>query len=397
MLPPSTLTLSETVNTPHSRMGTWLGKGLATVLLAATSYAGVRLMFQSETSLSAMIPMLTMAKKTGLMPDGEPVRTYYTGVEVLDDILTGLVVFFTLLMDGHDDASHRFSLWFLPQIAPLMVHMYWETTKRRSPFARIPTLFGLAMQLYTGGIMLPIYYALSALTSSAVPKQPRGDAEGKARALLPAVILAFFVPSVALFLSPQSVPLDTKQIVAAVWQFFPLWMAILYNVFRVLLHTERSAPPGSDAVSDAQTRAALKWVKRAYLFCGLVCAAAHIYVLYTTLVTDASPGALLKVFVPYTLYHYLPVPPPASDVADYRRATRQLFQFDWLCMTVASLVFFGWSHVATARQGKKDMGLGGWLARVAVLSVLGGPGAAISWAAFAREERILALQRVKKE
>ncbi|GJE93616.1 hypothetical protein PsYK624_097760 [Phanerochaete sordida] len=370
-------------------MGIWLRKAVAALLLAATSLAGVQLMFRSDSSLSAMLPMLTEAKKTGRMPDGAPIRTHYTGNALADDTLTGLVTFFTFLVDGKDPASHRFALWFLPQLAPLLVHMYWEAGRRRSPFARIPTVFALAMQLFTGGITLPLYFALSLLTSSPVPQRPRGDAIGRARALLPAVALGFLVPSAALFLAGARLPLDTKQLLAAAWQPFPLWVALAYNALRLLFPGARSA-----AGADATTRAALRWVRRAYTGAGALCALAHLGVLLAVARSARPADELLRVFVPHALLPRLRGA-PLPDAAAERLATRQLFQYDWLCITAGALVFFGWSHAATARPGRREMGVGGWAARVGVLAVLGGPGAALAWAGYAREERVFALQRAK--
>ena len=255
----------------------------------------------------------------------------------------------------------------------------------------------MALQLFAGGVILPAYYAISILTASAVPKRPRGNVVAKARALLPAILLGFFLPSAALFFAPSSFPLDVKQLIAAAWQPFPVWVSVIYMIFRFLSPAQRSEP-------EAQARTALKWVKRAYVVCGLSCAAAHVWVLYQTIYVEKSPESLLKIFVPYTLLPHLSrlpaqLPQVQDDVDTYRRAVRQFFQFDWLTTVTGGFIYFAWSHLATAGAAKRSMGIVGWLVRMIVLTVLGGPGAALAWAAISREERVFALQRAdsKKE
>lgn len=120
-----------------SLMGTWFRKVVASALLAATGFAAFLLLHQSDNSLKEMFPALAAAKETGQLPDGLVVRRTYTGHEVVDDVLTGLAACFGLLVDGRDEATYRFALWFLPQLSPLVVHMYWESGRRRSPFMRL--------------------------------------------------------------------------------------------------------------------------------------------------------------------------------------------------------------------------------------------------------------------
>lgn len=371
-------------------------KALATGLLLAICLGGVQLMFNCEATREELLPLLAPVKATGLTPHGMPVRRYYTGVGLVDDILVGIVGFFSLLVDGEDEATHRFSSWFLPQLSPLLVHMYWETTRSKSRLVLFPTIFpGMLMQRWTGGVILPMYFIASILTSSAVPEFSRGDTVAKARALLPAIALGFFLPTAMLFLLPTDVPLDIKQIIAAAWQPAPLWISIVYNVLRVVFPSARKPSEGvCQASFDAHLKS-LAWVKRTYILCGIMSAVAHITILSVTMF-DPSQGALRKFLVPYTWYPYLPFEAPTSDVADYRRAIRQFFQLDWLFITLGALVYFAYCHAATARQGK-DTSLGGWLWRMGVLSVLGSPGAAFAWAAALQEERYFALQQEKRE
>ena len=60
---------------------------------------------------------------------------------------------------------------------------------------------------------------------------------------------------------------------AAAWQPFPAWVALAYNALRALF------PSGRSDSGDATTRAALRWVRRAYIGTGALCALAHLAVL----------------------------------------------------------------------------------------------------------------------
>jgi hypothetical protein len=62
-------------------------------------------------------------------------------------------------------------------------------------------------------------------------------------------------------------------------------------------------------------------------------------------------------------------------------------------MTVAAAIFFARSHIISKNN---TMGVGAWINRMLVLSVIGGPGAAISWAAVKREERLIVESGMKE-
>ena len=63
-----------------------------------------------------------------------------------------------------------------------------------------PTFFGLFYQLYTGGAVFPIYFAIYLFTVSGHRAVYPADALSRARALPLAIIVGYFVPSYALFL-----------------------------------------------------------------------------------------------------------------------------------------------------------------------------------------------------
>lgn len=247
-------------------------------------------------------------------------------------------------------------------------------------------MFGLLLQLFSAGVVLPLYFVVHILTSPSFSVRYPTDAVARARALLPAITIAFFLPSAILFLAPASVSLDQKQIIAALWQGFPVYVTITFNLLRWLGSSPAAynANQRDDAASETQRRIAFAWVKGTYIACGLASAIAHIVLLLGPCVTSGHPLATFKdIFIPEPLYPIIYYSPPRAgpgSIPQYREAVRIFFQYDWLATTAAAFIFFGWSRIA-----RRDAYVS-WLGPMVVIGVLGGPGAALAWAALEREE-----------
>ena len=97
-------------------MGAFAIKLVTASLLLATSYTAFQLMFTSAPTTEKLFPAVIKAKQTGFFPDGMPLRSAYIGSQAFDSKMSSLVGFFSQLVDGKDEASRRFSLWFLSQL-----------------------------------------------------------------------------------------------------------------------------------------------------------------------------------------------------------------------------------------------------------------------------------------
>ena len=95
------------------------------------------------------------------------------------------------------------------------------------------------------------------------------------------------------------------------------------------------------------------------------------------------------------MHSYLPIILPAEPIADYRLCGRLLFWHDWLIMTVAAVIFFARSREVSEHASTQGS-LRGWVARMFFITMGGGPGAAVAWAAMDREERIALAAGVKQ-
>ena len=247
-------------------------------------------------------------------------------------------------------------------------------------------------QFLTAGVTLPAYFASHILTIPNAPTLLPVDALTRVRTLLPAIILGFLLPSSLLLFPPKGVSVDTIQKISAVWQPFPFYIFAIWSVFRKLDSWIMSSSP----VDPSRERSTvLVWLKRSYYACGLIAAWAHLYVFLPSLVTNVSSQSFANIFIPYWMHPYLPISLPAAPLAAYRPCSRLLFQHDWLIMVVTALAFFARSHMLLPK-GYDSTSLGGWALRMVLISVIGGPGAALAWAAIKREERIASIHAVKK-
>ena len=118
-------------------MGAFAIKLVTASLLLASSYTALQLMFNCTPTIEVLFPILIQAKQTGYFPDGMPLRGAYIGSQAFDNKMSGLVGFFSQLADGKDEASRRFSLWFLAQLPPITVFMLWEAGKGQSVFTKM--------------------------------------------------------------------------------------------------------------------------------------------------------------------------------------------------------------------------------------------------------------------
>ncbi|KIP02314.1 hypothetical protein PHLGIDRAFT_130803 [Phlebiopsis gigantea 11061_1 CR5-6] len=375
-------------------MGVFAIKLVTASLLLASSYTAFQLMFKSAPITEILFPTMATAKQNGFFPEGMPLRNAYIGSQAFDSQMTTLVGFFSQLADGKDEASRRFSLWFLAQLPPITVFMLWEAGKGQSMLTKIPTILGILYQLLTGGVVFPIYFAIYLFTVSGRRAAYPPDALPRARALPLAIILGYFVPSYALFMRPANATLlDQMQIIAAVWQAFPLWVSLVYNVASKLDASIFGTPAKIDAVTE---RKASRWLKGTYISLGLLAGLTHITIFLPSLAAENEALSFLEMFVPYTLRSYLSLSTMTdSPIPAYRLVVRLFFQYDWLAITSAALIFFTGATLVNRSNVRSELSFVGWVACMTLVGVLGGPGASIAWAAWMLEKSALDIERPK--
>ena len=103
-----------------------------TTFLWSLSVLALVLIFVIPPSSLILIPTAANAWKTGWLPDGLPLRRFYTGFSPLDLVFMVYGGVFGAAVDGNDEATHLFCLWFLPQLSTVLLFTYWESGRARS-------------------------------------------------------------------------------------------------------------------------------------------------------------------------------------------------------------------------------------------------------------------------
>lgn len=238
-------------------------------------------------------------------------------------------------------------------------------------------------QLLTVGVTIPWYFMAHMRGVPISPYVVPSDAIARARTLFPAIVIGYLVPSAALFFAP--ITLDTRQIIAVLWQPFPVYVAGLHMVFR---HLYAAVFPAKALSPAAKTNAALISLKRSYILAGALSAVPHWSILIPSLFSSEPSSSFAHIFIPPFLHPYLPYHVERSSIPAFRVAGRLLLQHDWFFMAATCFIFFAWARFTQPRFPGKSASVGLWLARLAIVVALGGPGVAFAMEAVEREERL---------
>jgi hypothetical protein len=106
-------------------------------LLSFLSFLAIVLIFIIPPSSLVLIPAASHAWKTGYYPDGLPLRRSYTGFMPLDLVFMVYGGVFGAAVDGNDEATRMFCLWFLPQLCTILAFSYWEAGRAQSGLVKL--------------------------------------------------------------------------------------------------------------------------------------------------------------------------------------------------------------------------------------------------------------------
>lgn len=236
-----------------------------------------------------------------------------------------------------------------------------------------------------GAIIIPLYYVFY-LYESARPNYfapaSRQISPAYAKALPPAVILGYVLPTLALYMPlPDDTQLQRRQALVAVWQVTPWILNVLLFLFSNTLFasSSSSSPPSS---KRSTTTSSFKPIRILYITIFALCSVAHIL---TLVVSFRSSNPALAPFA--TLLRR----PLVSDVVPgatpgFFEAIHYIFQVDFHCIFTA--VVLG-ELIAVRDLQAVEAVQDGWAAvalrSVAAVVVLG-PAATVVALAGLREE-----------
>ncbi|KAB2573273.1 FAD binding domain containing protein [Lasiodiplodia theobromae] len=178
--------------------------------------------------------------------NGAELRKRYTGIGPVDGMLALLSACFGDSVYGEDPSHPAQFAYLLALLFPVLIIWTVEGYRaaNRMNILGLPVLFGIAYQLQGIGAIAPLYFLLSTyLTSSSTHTRAIGRPVplAAARAVLPATIFGFAVPSILMFL-PYANP-HTHQGAIAFWQFVPVWVALLTNLGKRALEAVKPQGP----------------------------------------------------------------------------------------------------------------------------------------------------------
>lgn len=210
---------------------------------------------------------------------GLPFARAYVRVPVVDELLCRLVAFFDA---SFQPEAETFTTHLVVSLFPIALFTFVEAARSGRPLglsSPVVAAMGIVYQRFTGGVILPLYWAAFILTGSA---QRRGTVDLRfARSLSFASIVGYALPSVLMVgtLSPGWI---------ALWQAFPLLLLLTERVFLIL----QPKPLGNFSISGTRSIRTLYTTTAAFI------AIVHLAVVLPNL---GNPATLKQIFVPHVV------------------------------------------------------------------------------------------------
>ncbi|RYP28085.1 hypothetical protein DL766_006078 [Monosporascus sp. MC13-8B] len=380
------------------------------IALAFWAIAAVSLWLMRVESALNDVPAGFMEQlERGVLEDGTtPLRTRYTGVAGLDAALAGLVAAFIAGPAGFDAGVRAQQMHFLISFFAVVAVWAVEASRRRSAGRAVAwtPLFGFLYQTVGGAVFVPLFYvAYVAVSRDDAYHRSGGELRpGYARALLPATVLGYLVPTLAMFAHGYwGRDLHVTQALIAFWQPAPLLVDALLVVFAAVLalfpSSSSSSPSSSSSLTSVSVTSArapprsgdVPHLKRLYLVAGLVSAAVHVGTLYACLSSSDPQLSLRHVFVPNRATW--------SDGATL--GLHWIFQWDWWGIAASSLLWC-WVVVADALRllhGRENVAasrLVGVAVGIVALALVAGPGTAVAAVWSWREDKLVMIEEGRR-
>lgn len=242
------------------------------------------------------------------------------------------------------------------------------------------------MQAVGFAVLVPAYFIIDLVLTSSTPYALTLRDPLQLKAIVPAFILAYMIPS-----AMHMVPCDDylHQTLIALWQPFPIYLSTLLYVFSQV--AKRASPsggiPGGKAAADRDA------VNHAYGFAIWTAAVSHWLVIGTIVAVGINPDILsadvaerltfANVFVPRPIHYYGDAHP-----AGFNEISMQFLQLDNYTGSLSCLV---WAATKAARAGAWEFNASGILSLVKDVVVLGPISASLSLLQT-RDEHIYASQ-----
>ncbi|KAG0158292.1 hypothetical protein PDIDSM_5805 [Penicillium digitatum] len=372
----------ERFRTPSSR-------GVVSIVLYAAYFCLAWLGYRQLST--AIITNGTMAlvdqaiqSQSVVFPEGAeaPLRRVYTGVGPVDLVLKVLVTMFLPAVSDFSTPEQPLQfLYFLAWTMPIFAIWTVEGFRPRNKWTLLgtPSLWAVLYQLHGFGLIAPLYVSSSTYISSGIAyfsPSTRSLPESTARAVLPALMLGFVVPTIMLFL-PLADALNMRQVFIALWQPAPVYVVILTRMFSCVFKSTGSSSPAKNDGAAAQTKSNrdIPYLQTLFAVAGGISACFHV----ALLLSWAALGTkfITKACIPSEAF---------PQVAKIANGVFIFFQNDFLLATTATLLWCLASVWDLYRIGVSNVSWQVALASLILGSFAIGPGATVAAVWYWREE-----------
>ncbi|KAH4127099.1 hypothetical protein HBH68_065640 [Parastagonospora nodorum] len=355
---------------------------LLLITFALLSAAGAWFMRVSLILYDAPKDFLEVVQ-AGVYPNGTPIKKDYTGLAPLDEGLSFLVAAFLPGAAGWNETFYWQQFHFLIQITGLIAIMNVEACRERNSasWIKYTAVWAFVYQNVGGAVIITLWMLLFHRLSGRNSYFQSGRAVPLpyAKVILPGTILQYLIPTIAIFISGQSITM--LQGVLAFWQFAP----VLANIPLWFVSPFVSTTPASEKTKTADIR----HLKIIYNTVFVISVISHWITIYKVASSENPEVTFVRVFLP-SREHWL---------TSMDEGLLWIFQWDWIifaaCYLISALTAIYdiqrlVPDIDTDPEGDKIF-KGVYM--VVALTVLGGPGAALSGVWSWREEQLAVLEK----
>ncbi len=264
-------------------------------------------------------------------------------------------------------------------------------------------IWGLIMQNIAFAVTIPWYLTLHLLTSpttlESTSKSPNASAATSLLAhpaelrILPfSILLGLIVPSILMCLpAPNVVTFPQQQMLILIWQAFPLWVSLWQFILSIMSSAIGFETSSHRSAADRKA-GVLRTLRPTYLFAFTFSSASHVATLTLSITSLLCPAVFASGYP--SLFHpiqiFVPLSPfSTAKVSSIGEGSLSFLQYDLIIGSAASIL---WALVLNRNAHKETIGLEGWaslLAKTLGLTVFAGPGSAMVWLMWARDEHVL--------
>ncbi|KAI0136167.1 FAD-binding domain-containing protein [Xylariales sp. AK1849] len=318
----------------------------------------------------------------GIFPDdpGFQLKRSYIGIASIDNYLTFLSAVYMPGLKGWDKSFQYLQLYLLGGLVQPIAVWSVESYRRRNSVTPVAFItFWLTLVQWAGvGIYMPLYYVAYTWISDSEPywwALSRVVPTYAAKALLPANLIGYILPTVLMFI-PWKSPV-TMQSFEALWQVAPMLVAPLIGIMSAFYGWLKPLTPEEKRPQTASSEAAdMPYIRRLYIIIFAMGAILHWYVL-SKLMSSTDPDlTVASVFIPDF----------SATPKTLGQGMRNVFMADLIGFYAASYVWCCSAIWDLRRVGRTQADVGKASIVILGLNLIVGPGAAMSATWYWREK-----------